>query len=69
MQPSFVRDKFERLVMTHFIKRCSIPVKDDKGKVVSLQPPPEQLMYVVPAQEMEGKCVTGCGHVFLLELE
>lgn len=55
--------------MTHFIKRCSIPIKDDKGKVVSIQPPPEQMMYVVPVKEMEGMCVIWCGHTCLLERE
>ncbi|XP_076465328.1 DNA-directed RNA polymerase III subunit RPC3-like [Babylonia areolata] len=54
VQPSYVQDKFERLVATHFIKRCNVPVKNAKGKVVSVEPLPAKLMFTVPPKSAAG---------------
>ncbi|KAL8591257.1 hypothetical protein ACOMHN_017581 [Nucella lapillus] len=57
VQPSYIQDKFERMVTTHFIRRCSAPVKDNKGKTVALEPLLPIKMFEVPPKSAAGNAV------------
>ncbi|KAK7116199.1 DNA-directed RNA polymerase III subunit RPC3-like [Littorina saxatilis] len=49
--PSLLEERFEKLVKTHFLKRCSVPIKDARGRAVSLEAPSEELVFVMPPKE------------------